>query len=67
MAKEIGSKASSLMERLLKNSTMKTYDVYFDDDTNSNNKVFAETLDYCVDYIKRWNGTTESYFADYKG
>jgi hypothetical protein len=44
-----------------------TYDVVFNDDTDSNSKGFSESYDYCLDYIKHNNGTNESYFADYKG
>ena len=44
-----------------------TYDVVFNDNVNSNNKGFAETLDYCKHYIQIYNGTNESYFEDYKG
>lgn len=46
---------------------MKTYDIYFNSETSSNNKGFKESLDYCKSYIKSNNGTNESYFADYKG
>lgn len=46
---------------------MKTYDVYFNDSTDSNNKGFNESIDYCKNYIKDYNGTNESYFEDYKG
>ena len=44
-----------------------TYDVQFDDDTACDRKGFAESLRYCWDYIIAYNGTDESYFADYKG
>jgi len=44
-----------------------TYDIFFDDDNNSNNKGFAESLEFCENYIKMHNGTSESYFSDYKG
>lgn len=44
-----------------------TYNVVFNDDTNSNDKGFEQTLDYCKNYISTYNGTNESYFADYKG
>ena len=44
----------------------KTYNVVFNDDTNSNDKGF-HILQYCKDYIKENNGTNESYFEDYKG
>ncbi len=46
---------------------MKTYDVFFNDDQNSNNKGWAATYEDCLNYIKKYNGTDESYFADYKG
>lgn len=46
---------------------MKTYDVYFNDGINSNSKGFRNTISYCKDYIKTWNGSDHSYFADYKG
>lgn len=44
-----------------------TYDIYFNDSENSNNKGFSETFEYCQHYIKVNNGTKESYFEDYKG
>lgn len=44
-----------------------TYNVVFNDDNNSNDKGFEQTLDYCKNYIATYNGTNESYFADYKG
>lgn len=43
------------------------FDVFFDDDSNSNNKGFAYSLKECQSYIKSNNGTDESYFRDYKG
>ena len=48
-------------------STVKTFDVVFNDDCDSNSKGFSESYEYCLDYIKTYNGTNESYFADYKG
>lgn len=44
-----------------------TYDVHFDDENNSNCKGWAISLAECKDYIGSYNGTNESYFADYKG
>lgn len=44
-----------------------TYDVVFNDDTNSNQKNMNDELDICYSYIKNYNGTNESYFEDYKG
>ena len=50
------------------NATIKlSYNVVFNDDNNSNDKGFEQTLDYCKNYIATYNGTNESYFADYKG
>ena len=54
----------------LKNYLMekeKTYDVVFHDETSDNNKGWSESYEYCKDYIEQYNGTNESYFADYKG
>ena len=45
----------------------KTFDVVFNNDTDSNSKGWTESYDYCLNYIKQNNGTNESYFADYKG
>ncbi|MDA3780333.1 MAG: hypothetical protein PF487_08990 [Bacteroidales bacterium] len=44
----------------------KTYDVCFNNETDSNNKGFKESFDYCKGYIEGCNGTNESYFEDYK-
>ena len=46
---------------------MKTYDVVFNDENDSNSKGFEESIEYCKDYIEANNGTDNSYFADYKG
>lgn len=46
---------------------VKTYDVQFDDDCNSDSKGFEESYEYCKSYISAGNGTNESYFEDYKG
>ena len=46
---------------------MNTYDIYFIDSENSNNKGFNMTLEEAKEYIRIYNGTNESYFADYKG
>lgn len=48
-------------------TTSYTYDIHFNDEYNSNNKGFEQSYEYCKDYIESWNGTNESYFADYKG
>lgn len=45
----------------------RSYDIYFNDECDSNNKGFRASLDYCKRYIESNNGTDESYFADYKG
>lgn len=44
-----------------------TYDIFFNDSENSNNKGFALSLEDAKAYISRYNGTNESYFSDYKG
>jgi hypothetical protein len=44
-----------------------SYDVVFHDNDSSNAKGFEESLQYCKNYIKNYNGTNESYFKDYKG
>jgi len=44
-----------------------TFDIFFNDDNNSNNKGFALSLEDAKSYIKSNNGTNESYFKDYKG
>ena len=46
---------------------MKTYDVHFNDDQDSNSKGFELTIQECKDYIESNNGTNTSYFEDYKG
>lgn len=43
-----------------------TYDVIFNDNTDSNRKGFKESKQYCMDYIEEHNGTDCSYFEDYK-
>ena len=45
----------------------KTYDVHFNDSTDSNNKGFEYSFEEAKSYIERYNGTNESYFEDYKG
>ena len=44
-----------------------TYDVYFDDENDSNNKGFKYSFEDAKGYIDSYNGTNESYFEDYKG
>ena len=51
----------------LKLKVMKTYDVYFNDAENSNNKGFRASFEEAKSYIERYNGTNNSYFEDYKG
>ena len=46
---------------------MKTYDVHFNDENDSNNKGFELTIQECKDYINANNGTNTSYFEEYKG
>jgi len=45
----------------------KTYNVCFDSESESNDKGWKESYQYCKDYIDSNNGTNNSYFADYKG
>lgn len=47
--------------------SQKLYDIVFHDDCWSNAKGFEESFEYCKNYIDTYNGTNESYFADYKG
>jgi hypothetical protein len=51
----------------LKSNKMKTYDIVFQDSENSTNKGFQVSLEDAKEYIKQNNGTSNSYFADYKG
>jgi len=51
----------------LKQIKMKTYDVQFNDENNSNSKGFEMTIEEAKSYIESNNGTNNSYFADYKG
>lgn len=46
---------------------MKTYDVHFNDDLNSDSKGFKSSVENCKNYVKMHNGTSSSYFEDYKG
>ena len=46
---------------------MKTYDVHFNDNYDSNSKGFEMTIEDAKSYIRTNNGTNNSYFADYKG
>ena len=46
---------------------MKTYNVVFNDSENSNDKGFEYSLEVAIHYVQTYNGTNESYFADYKG
>ena len=46
---------------------MRTYDVVFNDDQDSNNKGFEYSKEDAIGYIESNNGTNESYFDDYKG
>jgi hypothetical protein len=42
-------------------------DIIFNNELNSSSKGFSITAKECIDYIKMYNGTSESYFKDYKG
>lgn len=51
----------------MKNTNEKRFDVFFDDESSSNNKGFKESFEFCKNYIDSYNGSEHSYFADYKG
>lgn len=44
-----------------------TYDIYFHDETADNNIGCRDTYEKCLDFIRMYNGTDESYFGLYKG
>ena len=46
---------------------MKTFDVVFNDEFDSNEMGFELTKAEAIDYIKTWNGTDHEFFSDYKG
>jgi hypothetical protein len=46
---------------------VKTYDVVFHKDEMSTNKGWKQTLEYCKEYIRCYNGLPYSYFKEYKG
>ena len=45
----------------------RTYDVQFDDDTDSNRKGINGTYQQCMDWIEINRGDESTYFGDYKG
>lgn len=53
--------------KAIKEEVQLTYDVVFNDENDSNNKGFELTLEEAKNYVDTYNGTNESYFADYKG
>jgi hypothetical protein len=55
------------MNNTSNNNNELTYDVQFNNSESTNGKGFAQTIEYCRDYIDRNNGTKESYFNDYVG
>ena len=59
-------KQLAIFDNTKKVSISLTYDVYFNDDNSSNNKGFEYSFQDCLNYIEQYNGTNESYFADYK-
>jgi hypothetical protein len=46
---------------------MRTYDVIFNDDCDSNSKGIHGTIDECMDWIRFNRNDTSTYFGDYKG
>jgi len=45
---------------------MKTYTIIFNDNQNTDDLGFNQSLEFCHNYIKNNNGTDKSYFKDYK-
>lgn len=45
----------------------RTYDVQFDDDTDSNNMGIKGTYQQCMDWIECNRGDKSTYFGDYVG
>lgn len=45
----------------------KKYNIVFNDDTDSNDLGFKSAYKDCLNYILMNNGTSDSYFGDYKG
>lgn len=45
----------------------RTFDVVFNDDTNSNSAGVHGTIGDCESYINAKNGDKSSYFGDYEG
>ena len=48
------------------NTESLTYNVFFNDNENSNDLGFKSDLEYCKNYIEMHNGSNHSYFEDYK-
>ena len=46
---------------------MRTYNVVFHNDQDSNDKGFSLSKEDAIAYVDLNNGTNESYFKDYKG
>lgn len=44
---------------------MKTYDVVFNDEENSNSKGFNENQEYCINWIECNRSDKSTYFGDY--
>ena len=51
----------------LNKQIMKTYDIYFEDNQDSNNCGFELTLDMAINYVKMYHDSDKGYFRDYKG
>lgn len=56
-----------IIKQTQKPKAMKTYDVHFNNNENSNNKGFSLTIEECRNYINSNNGTNLSYFPEYRG
>lgn len=46
---------------------MKTYDVYFNDENNSNNEGFSSSYEDCMGWIDLNRHDKSTYFGDYRG
>ncbi len=68
LSNKFAFETDTLVDTLIDNyCNNETYDVQFNDSECSNSKGFALSLEDAKAYIERYNGTKESYFADYKG
>lgn len=55
-----------MVKRKITSVDKMTFDVHFNDDSDSNNMGFKMTLQKCIDYINHYNGLNHGYFKTYK-